>query len=106
MDGLAVQPDLTRDRIELQRAHPDPAEPRSRPGAPQQRLDPPPEFSIAERLGQVVVAAPLKPPDAVKLAGPAGEDEDRQLRVEPSPGLAGLAELAQQVEPVAIREAE
>src|ERR1700755_5792 len=30
----------------------------------------------------------------------------RPMRVEPSPGLAGLAELAQQVEPVAIREAE
>ena len=70
------------------------------------RGDPRPQLGIAEGLDDVIVSAALEAPQAIELAGPAGEDDHRQVGIDPARAAIGDADVAQQVEPVAVGQAE
>ena len=64
------------------------------------------QLGVAERLGHVVVAAAVEPPQAVELAAAAGEDQHRDPRVDPAGDAVRLADGAQEVEARAVGQAD
>jgi hypothetical protein len=104
--GLTVELDVAAERVDLERPDPQPARQRSPVSAPQDSCDPAPELRIAERLYEVVVTPALKAADPVELPGAAGQQDDGQVWVDPAGGPVRAAQLTQQVEPVAVREAQ
>ena len=62
--------------------------------AAQNRLDPSPELVIGKRLLNVIVGAEVKATDAIRGRAAAGQDDDRQVRIEARLDPVRLADLA------------
>ena len=64
------------------------------------------QLRIRERLQDVVVGAAFEPTEPSEFAGPAGEDEDRQVGVGAVGDPVGSADVTDELEAVAVRQAE
>ena len=101
-----MQPHLAAERIELERADAQPCECRAPLGTPQQGRDPGLQLRIAEGFRHIVITPPVKAAQAIELAVPAREHEHRELGVEAAQAAIAGANLAHEVEPVAVGQAE
>src|SRR5204863_6140538 len=81
---LPAQPDLSGQRIELERPDPQPARPGTPAASAQQRQQPRLKLGIAEGLYKVVIATALEPAEPVELARATREHEDGNVGVEPA----------------------
>ena len=101
-----AQPHLARRRIDLQLAHPQPPQPPAALHPGQQRRDAGAQLGVRIGLAQVVVRSALEAPQPVELAGAPAEDEQRRVGVQPRPDPVGRPHPAQQVQAVAVGQAQ
>ena len=73
-------------------------------GAAQQRANPGEQLRVEERLAHVVVGPAGEAAHAIGLAGAPGQDDHRQLRVDPGGEPVGCAHAVEQLEAVAVLE--